>query len=81
MRKPEAKPDRRLAEDGSHTTPRQEIAEGLRYMLGNRHLRRIAGRDSTADRDPPGRAVRTTSNPHREGTTIPKGNRCVSAIV
>jgi hypothetical protein len=43
MRKPEAKPDRRLAEDGSHTTPRQEIAEGLRYVLGNRHLRRIAG--------------------------------------
>jgi hypothetical protein len=63
IRKPEAKPERRLTEDGSHTSLRQEITEGLHYVLGNRHLRRIAGRDNTADRDPPGRAARTPFKP------------------
>jgi len=43
IRKPEPRPLRRLAADGSHTSLREEIAEGLRYVLGNRYLRMIAG--------------------------------------
>ena len=49
IRKPEAKPERRLAEDGSHTSLRQEIGEGLRYVLGNRHLRMIAASTATSN--------------------------------
>ncbi len=49
IRKPEAKPERRLASDGSHTSMRQDIGEGLRYVLGNRYLRMIAGSTATAN--------------------------------
>lgn len=49
IRKPEPKPERRLTENGSHTSLRQEIAEGLRYVLGNRYLRMIAGSTATSN--------------------------------
>ena len=49
IRKPEAKPERRRAEDGSHTSLRHEIAEGLRYVLGNQHLRMIAASTATSN--------------------------------
>jgi MFS family permease len=47
--KHEPKPQRKLAADGSHTSLRQEMAEGLRYVSGNRHLRMIAGSTGTAN--------------------------------
>ncbi|HEX7491297.1 MAG TPA: MFS transporter, partial [Candidatus Limnocylindrales bacterium] len=43
IRKTEPKPERKLTDDGSRTSLRQEIVEGLRYVLGNRYLRMIAG--------------------------------------
>ena len=49
IRKPEPKPERRLTESGAHTGLRQEIAEGLRYVLGNRYLRMIAGSTATSN--------------------------------
>ena len=49
IRKPEPKPERRLAADGSQTSLRQEIAEGLRYVLGNRYLRMIAASTGTSN--------------------------------
>jgi MFS family permease len=49
IRKPEPKPERKLAADGSHTSLRQEIAEGLRYVTGNRYLRMIAGSTATSN--------------------------------
>ncbi len=49
IRKHEAKPARRLADDGSQTSLRQEIAEGLHYVLGNRYLRMIAASTGTSN--------------------------------
>jgi MFS family permease len=49
IRKKEAKPERKLAADGSHASLRQEIAEGLRYVLGDRHLRKIAACTGTSN--------------------------------
>ena len=49
IRKPEPKPERQLASDGTHTNLRQEIGEGLRYVLGNRYLRMIAGSTATSN--------------------------------
>ena len=49
IRKHEPKPVRRLAEDGSQTSLRQDIAEGLRYVLGNRYLRMIAASTGTSN--------------------------------
>jgi MFS family permease len=49
IRKPEPKPERRLGSDGSHTSLRQDIVEGLRYVLGNRYLRMIAGSTATSN--------------------------------
>ena len=49
VRKPEPKPQRKVGVDGSETGLRQEIAEGLRYVLGNRYLRMIAGSTGTSN--------------------------------
>jgi MFS family permease len=49
IRKHEPKPDRRVGDDGSHTSLRGDIAEGLRYVLGNRYLRMIAGSTATSN--------------------------------
>ncbi len=47
VRKHEPKPGRKLRADGSGTSLRQEIAEGLRYVGGNGYLRMIAGSTGT----------------------------------
>ncbi|MGD0122230.1 MAG: MFS transporter [Candidatus Limnocylindrales bacterium] len=47
IRKQETKPERKLRSDGTRTSLRQEIAEGLRYVLGSRYLRMIAGSTGT----------------------------------
>jgi MFS family permease len=49
VRKPEAKPERKVGDDGVETALSQEIAEGLRYVLGNRYLRMIAGSTATSN--------------------------------
>ena len=49
IRRREPKPERRIGEDGSHTTIRQDIAEGLRYVLQNPYLRMIAGSTATCN--------------------------------
>jgi predicted MFS family arabinose efflux permease len=49
VRKPEPKPERRVGDDGRHTSLRTEIAQGLRYVLGNRYLRMIAGSTATSN--------------------------------
>jgi len=49
VQKHEPKPERKRAADGSQTSLRQEIAEGLRYVLGNRYLRMIAGSTGTSN--------------------------------
>ena len=49
VRKHEPKPVRRLAADGTQTNLRQEMAEGLRFVLGNRYLRMIAGSTATSN--------------------------------
>ena len=49
IRKHEPKPDRKLSADGSHTSMRREIADGLRYVAGNRYLRMIAGSTATSN--------------------------------
>jgi MFS family permease len=49
VRKHEPKPDRKQAADGSYTSLRQEIADGLRYVLGNRYLRMVAGSTGTCN--------------------------------
>ena len=49
IRKPEPKPQRLIATDGTHTSLRQEIAEGLRHVLGNNYLRMIAGSTATSN--------------------------------
>jgi MFS family permease len=42
IRKPEPAPEHPVDEHGKRTSMRHEIAEGLRYVLGNRSLRAIA---------------------------------------
>ena len=49
IRRQEQKPARSVAADGSTTSLRTEIAQGLRYVLGNRHLTRIAGSTATSN--------------------------------
>ena len=49
IRRQEYKLARPIAADGSTTSLRTEIAEGLRYVLGNRHLRMIAGSTATSN--------------------------------
>jgi MFS family permease len=49
IRRQEQKPARSVGTDGSTTSLRTEIAEGLRYVLGNRHLSRIAGSTATSN--------------------------------
>ncbi len=49
IRKHEPKPERKLRDDGRHSTLREDIADGLRYVLGNRHLRMIAGCTGTSN--------------------------------
>ncbi|MGA3057787.1 MAG: MFS transporter [Candidatus Limnocylindrales bacterium] len=49
IRKPEPRPERRVTETGAHTSAREDIAEGLRYVLGNRYLRTIAGSTATSN--------------------------------
>ena len=49
IRKGETKPVRKLAADGTHTSLRNEIADGLRYVLGDRHLRMIAACTGTSN--------------------------------
>jgi MFS family permease len=49
IRKHEPKPERRRTQDGSHMSLRQEISEGLHYVLGNRYLRMIAASTGTSN--------------------------------
>ncbi len=49
IRKQEERPERKLRADGSRTSLRQEIAEGLRYVMGNPYLRMIAGATGTSN--------------------------------
>jgi MFS family permease len=49
IRKQEPKPERKVGLDGERTSLRQEIAEGLRYVTGNRYLRSIAGSTATSN--------------------------------
>lgn len=49
IRKHETRPERKLGADGRGTSLRQEIAEGLRYVMGNRYLRMIAGATGTSN--------------------------------
>jgi MFS family permease len=49
IHKPEPRPERRLTAAGSHTSMRQEIADGLRYVLGHPNLRMIAGATGTSN--------------------------------
>ncbi len=49
VRKHEPKPERRLTAAGKHTSLREDIAEGLQYVLGNRYLRMIAGCTGTSN--------------------------------
>lgn len=45
----EDKPERRLDADGRPTSMRSDIAQGLRYVLGNRYLRPIAACTGTSN--------------------------------
>jgi MFS family permease len=49
IRKHEPKPVRKVSADGLQTSLRQEIGEGLRYVIGNRYLRMIAGSTGTSN--------------------------------
>ena len=49
IRKHEPKPERKLTADGTHASLRAEITEGLRYVVGNRYLRMIAGSTGTSN--------------------------------
>ena len=49
IRKREDKPDRMLDAAGRPTSLRAEISSGLRYVLGNRYLRSIAGCTGTSN--------------------------------
>jgi MFS family permease len=45
----EPKPERKLDAEGNRTSLRADIAEGLRYVAGNRYLRMIAGSTGTSN--------------------------------
>lgn len=49
IRRPEDKPERRLDDTGRPMSMRTEVAEGLRYVLGNRYLRPIAACTGTSN--------------------------------
>jgi MFS family permease len=49
IRTHEQTPERNVGADGTRTSLRQEIAEGLRYVVGNRYLRMIAGSTATSN--------------------------------
>jgi MFS family permease len=49
VRKHEPRPERKRSADGRHTSLRHDIAEGLRYVLGNRYLRVIAACTGTSN--------------------------------
>jgi MFS family permease len=49
IRTHEPRPERKIGADGLDTSLRQEIAEGLRYVVGNRYLRMIAGSTGTSN--------------------------------
>ena len=49
IKKREPRPERVLDENGRPTSLRTEIASGLRYVLGNRYLRPIAGCTGTSN--------------------------------
>jgi MFS family permease len=49
VRKHEPKPERRVAEDGRHTSLRRDISDGLRYVMGNAYLSKIAGATGTSN--------------------------------
>jgi MFS family permease len=49
IRKPEEPPERATTADGSKTTFRQDINEGLRFVLGNPNLRAQAGCTGTSN--------------------------------
>ena len=49
IRKHEPVPERRVGSDGAHTSLREDIVEGLRYVLGNRYLRMTAGSTATSN--------------------------------
>ncbi|HJX67703.1 MAG TPA: MFS transporter [Candidatus Limnocylindrales bacterium] len=49
IRRRDDKPGRRLKADGRPTSIRTDIAEGLRYVLGNRYLRPIAACTGTSN--------------------------------
>jgi MFS family permease len=49
IRKPEPRPERPAAADGSSPGMRKEIAEGLRYVLGHRYLKNIAACTGTSN--------------------------------
>jgi predicted MFS family arabinose efflux permease len=49
IRKPEPRPERQTDAAGKHVSMRVEIAEGLRFVLGNRYLRAIAACTGTSN--------------------------------
>jgi MFS family permease len=49
VRKHEPRPERKRSADGRHTSLRHDIAEGLRYVLGDRYLRMIAACTATSN--------------------------------
>jgi MFS family permease len=49
IRRPEPKPERPAGKDGVPNSFRQDVSEGLHYVLGNRYLRMIAGATATSN--------------------------------
>ena len=49
IRKEEPKPERKVRDDGRHSSLSEDIAEGLHYVLGNPYLRMIAGSTGTSN--------------------------------
>jgi MFS family permease len=49
VRKHEPKPERRVAADGRHTSLRQDISDGLGYVMKNPYLSKIAGSTGTSN--------------------------------
>jgi len=49
IRKPEPRPERRVSTDGRRTSLREDISEGLAYVMGNPYLRKIAGATGTSN--------------------------------
>jgi MFS family permease len=49
VRKHEPRPERKVRADGRHSSLREDIGEGLRYVLGSPYLRKIAGTTGTSN--------------------------------